>query len=291
MLFAGITVIISLMGLFLMGLSFVQGVAVASVARRAADDGRLAHAAAGAARLGRHSGSTTPRGRRSSRSSSPCSAAIVGIVAGQGAVFLGGFVLADRAVRRELRDQAAATPGAAPRRAAARSSASGTGGAGSSSTGRGRARSAPCWSCSCWRSRCSRSVSGSATTATTPRSTTVRRAYDLIAEGFGPGTNGPLFVIVEGDLAVDPEALGAFVGHHRTHRRRRLHRADADQRCTRARDRLPRQRAAGRRDGRRSSTSSATTSSRRTGVDAKVGGLTAASTDFAEFLGGRHARC
>ena len=37
-LFAGITVIISLLGLFLIGLDFVQGIAIASVARRADDD-------------------------------------------------------------------------------------------------------------------------------------------------------------------------------------------------------------------------------------------------------------
>ena len=30
-----------------------------------------------------------------------------------------------------------------------------------------------------------------------PEDKTVRRAYDLIAEGFGPGTNGPLLVVVE----------------------------------------------------------------------------------------------
>ena len=31
-----------------------------------------------------------------------------------------------------------------------------------------------------------------------PESQTVRRAYDLMAEGFGPGYNGPLFITVEG---------------------------------------------------------------------------------------------
>lgn len=30
-----------------------------------------------------------------------------------------------------------------------------------------------------------------------PRSTTQRQAYDLVAEGFGPGTNGPLLVVVQ----------------------------------------------------------------------------------------------
>ena len=44
-----------------------------------------------------------------------------------------------------------------------------------------------------------------------PEDQTVRRAYDMLAEGFGPGTNGPLFITVQGDTASDPEALGAFV--------------------------------------------------------------------------------
>ncbi|MCI0386489.1 MMPL family transporter [Streptomyces sp. CNQ085] len=39
-----------------------------------------------------------------------------------------------------------------------------------------------------------------------PTSTTQRRAYDLIAEGFGPGTNGPLIVTVDARGSDDPEA-------------------------------------------------------------------------------------
>jgi putative drug exporter of the RND superfamily len=39
---------------------------------------------------------------------------------------------------------------------------------------------------------------------------TVRRAYDLIADGFGPGTNGPIFLTVEGEAAGDPEAIRAL---------------------------------------------------------------------------------
>ncbi|MFC5958253.1 MMPL family transporter [Streptomyces pratens] len=35
-----------------------------------------------------------------------------------------------------------------------------------------------------------------------PRTTTSRQAYDLLAEGFGPGFNGPLVVLVQGDEAV-----------------------------------------------------------------------------------------
>ncbi|MFP8959542.1 MMPL family transporter [Streptomyces nanhaiensis] len=39
-----------------------------------------------------------------------------------------------------------------------------------------------------------------------PTSTTQRRAYDLIAEGFGPGTNGPLIVTVDARDSDDPQA-------------------------------------------------------------------------------------
>ena len=33
---------------------------------------------------------------------------------------------------------------------------------------------------------------------------TPRRAYDLLAEGFGPGFNGPIIVTVAGDTVQDP---------------------------------------------------------------------------------------
>ncbi|TYC10297.1 MMPL family transporter [Actinomadura syzygii] len=42
-----------------------------------------------------------------------------------------------------------------------------------------------------------------------PRSRTERRAYDLVAEGFGPGTNGPL--VIAADPAGDPGALNRVV--------------------------------------------------------------------------------
>jgi putative drug exporter of the RND superfamily len=44
-----------------------------------------------------------------------------------------------------------------------------------------------------------------------PADTTVRKAYDLLAEGFGPGTNGPLLIVVQGDTATDQAALTEFV--------------------------------------------------------------------------------
>jgi RND superfamily putative drug exporter len=38
-----------------------------------------------------------------------------------------------------------------------------------------------------------------------PQSRTERRAYDLVAAGFGPGANGPLVIAV--DVAGDPTVL------------------------------------------------------------------------------------
>ncbi|WP_442727562.1 MMPL family transporter [Streptomyces pseudogriseolus] len=40
-----------------------------------------------------------------------------------------------------------------------------------------------------------------------PVSTTQRRAYDLLSEGFGPGFNGPLVVVVDAEGSDDPQAV------------------------------------------------------------------------------------
>ncbi len=42
-----------------------------------------------------------------------------------------------------------------------------------------------------------------------PESSTTRQAYDLLAEGFGPGSNGPLILVTELDGNVDPAGLVA----------------------------------------------------------------------------------
>ncbi|HEU5149793.1 MAG TPA: MMPL family transporter [Iamia sp.] len=46
---------------------------------------------------------------------------------------------------------------------------------------------------------------------TAPEDTTRRQAYDLLAEGFGPGFNGPLTLVVDTSGAADPEAALARV--------------------------------------------------------------------------------
>ena len=121
-LFAGITVIISLLGLFLMGLAFVHGRGHRLGARRAVMMVALAHAAAGAARLGRRTHRQHHVGGADRRRRSCVVGAIVGIVAGQGRVLPRRLRAGDRALRRQLRRQAAAPAGAAPGREAARRS-------------------------------------------------------------------------------------------------------------------------------------------------------------------------
>ncbi|MEV0371071.1 MMPL family transporter [Streptomyces sp. NPDC050636] len=45
-----------------------------------------------------------------------------------------------------------------------------------------------------------------------PTSTTQRRAYDLLSDGFGPGFNGPLIVVVDGNKAAADNAAKAIRG-------------------------------------------------------------------------------
>ncbi|MGC5410780.1 MMPL family transporter, partial [Streptomyces sp. DT225] len=45
-----------------------------------------------------------------------------------------------------------------------------------------------------------------------PTSTTQRRAYDLLSDGFGPGFNGPLLVVVDTEHSADGKAAAKQVG-------------------------------------------------------------------------------
>ncbi|MFM8811875.1 MAG: MMPL family transporter [Actinomycetota bacterium] len=121
-----------------------------------------------------------------------------------------------------------------------------------------------------------------------PESTTVRRAYDMLAEGFGPGFNGPLFITVQGDTASDPAALESFVG------------------VVRGVDGIAfAQATPASQDGSLSLVIAYPTTAPQdeatttliktlrndvipgTGVEAKVGGFTAAGVDFADVIGSR----
>jgi RND superfamily putative drug exporter len=52
---------------------------------------------------------------------------------------------------------------------------------------------------------------GSSDAGNDPTSTTTRQAYDLLADGFGPGFNGPLQLVAETPAAADKEALNTLV--------------------------------------------------------------------------------
>lgn len=121
-----------------------------------------------------------------------------------------------------------------------------------------------------------------------PESETVRRAYDMLAQGFGPGFNGPLFITVQGETAKSPEALQRFVAT-----------LNGTKGIAFAQG-MP-----ASQDGSLSLVMAYPTTSPQdikteelihelrstvipqTGVEAKVGGFTAAGVDFAESIGKR----
>ena len=103
---------------------------------------------------------------------------------------------------------------------------------------------------------------GAADQGTQPTAQTSRRAYDLLAEGFGPGFNGPIPIVV--DVNGDADAPGKDLRRRPGPGRRRVRRRAASS-TTRRRSRSsssPRLRAAGRGDRASSSTVSAARSCR-----------------------------
>jgi RND superfamily putative drug exporter len=117
-----------------------------------------------------------------------------------------------------------------------------------------------------------------------PDDTTVRKAYDLLAEGFGEGTNGPLFITVEGEAARDEAALGAFVDAVG-----QTENVDAAFPSP-INDQLALVIVYPESAPQDAETTTLVNALRddvipASGVDAQVGGLTAASTDFATYLG------
>ena len=208
-LFAGTAVLISLCGMFLMGLAFMNGLAIGAIARRADDDGGLAHAAAGVPRvLGRRVNETSRaaldrrdglhhRVDRRCRAVEPGTVprcAVLAVV-----VYALSFIV--KSWRTPLPHRAQKPP---------RAGASGTS---------GRA------SCSIARGRCSSQASailgfltiplfsirlGFGDTGNLPETQTARRGYDMLAEGFGPGIGGRTVITVAGPAASDQATLHAF---------------------------------------------------------------------------------
>ena len=165
-LFAGSTVVIALLGMMLLGVDFLYGVAIAASIGGAAGDARLAHAAAGAADVR----------RRSRRRGAP---------------------QARRASRR-----------------APRTAADGLRHAPSHGRPLGRGRRVDRWSAFVQRRPWAIAIVaalamlviaapatalrlGSSDASNDPASQTTHRAYELLAEGFGEGFNGPLLVVAK----------------------------------------------------------------------------------------------
>lgn len=283
-LFAGLTVIISLMGLFLIGLNFVQGVAAA------ASVGVLLMMAASLTLLPALLGWVGTRIHQTTWAALgsiglTVLAALVGIATGQGPVFLGGLALAIvffiasfaiKPLRRHV-----------PNRVE-------------------RAKEQRFWyrwsrliQRRPWRSAIGAVVvllilaipllsirMGFGDYGNFPEDVTVRRAYDLIAEGFGPGTNGPLFIMIEGDTAGDQQAVGAFANS--------INKADnvAFTVPTPINDSLALMIVYPKSAPQDAETAALVRNLRNdiipaTGISAKVGGVTAGSTDFSAYLGSR----
>ena len=121
-----------------------------------------------------------------------------------------------------------------------------------------------------------------------PESTTVRRAYDMLAEGFGPGFNGPLFITVEGATASDPAALEGFAGTIR-----KVDGIAFAQATPASADGLLSLVIAYPTTAPQDEATTTLIKTLRndviptTGVEAKVGGFTAAGVDFADVIGSR----
>lgn len=121
-----------------------------------------------------------------------------------------------------------------------------------------------------------------------PESTTVRRAYDMLAEGFGPGFNGPLFITVQGETASDPDALNLF-----TERIKSVDGIAFAQAAPASADGSLSLVIAYPTTAPQDEATTALIKTLRndvipqTGVEAKVGGFTAAGVDFADVIGGR----
>ena len=44
-----------------------------------------------------------------------------------------------------------------------------------------------------------------------PKTADVRKAYDMLSEGFGPGFSGPLYIVITGDTVQEPEKMKSFL--------------------------------------------------------------------------------
>ena len=283
-LFAGITVIIALMGLSLMGLNFVQGIAIAaSIGVLFMILGSLTLLPALLGWVGTRIDRTTRAAMIAVGIAVICG--IAGYLTGQGALYLGGLVLAILffAVSFAVKPLRQLVPH----------------------------RHEPEKEKRVWY-RWSRFIQrrpwpsaigaagllvllavplfgirlGFGDYGNYPEDSTVRQAYDLLAEGFGPGYNGRLLVTVEGDAATDQAALGQFA--------EQINQVDdvANAVPVPINDDLAMVVVYPESAPQDAATTTLVNELRdetipASGLDAKVGGFTAASTDFSSYLGDR----
>jgi RND superfamily putative drug exporter len=116
---------------------------------------------------------------------------------------------------------------------------------------------------------------------------TPRRAYDLLAEGFGPGFNGPIILTVAGQAAQDPGELTAF-----TNALEGTENVAAVSSPIPVADDLALVQVYAKSAPQDEATTALVHHLRNdvvpaSGLDAKVGGFNAASIDFAGYLSGR----
>ena len=243
-MFAGITVIIALLGLLLIGLAFVQGVAIASaiavammilasltllpallgwVGTRIDKTTWAALIAVGVAVVG----------------------AFVGVTTGQSGIFLGGFLLAIlffaisfaiKPLRRHVPHRAEKPKEEQVWYRWSRFIQHRPGWSAAVAVGFLLLLTIPLFSIRL----------GFGDAGNYPEDQTVRRAYDMLAEGFGPGTNGPLVHHRPGRHGVGSGSARRLRRDVERHRQRRLQPAEPDLRRPRTRHRLPGERAAGR---------------------------------------------
>ena len=120
-----------------------------------------------------------------------------------------------------------------------------------------------------------------------PIATDTRQAYDLISKGFGPGFNGPLYIAVTGDAVSNPEKLQGFA----TTIGKTPGIAFAGIAPMQS-DKVALVMAYPASSPQDKATTAVVHTLREdvipaTGIDAKVGGFTAGSIDFADYLGSR----
>ena len=120
-----------------------------------------------------------------------------------------------------------------------------------------------------------------------PKSSDVRKAYDMMSEGFGPGFNGPLYIAVTGDTVTNEKALAKFAETISS----TPGMAFAGVAPMKS-DKVALVMAYPTTSPQDEATSHLVHTLRNTvipstGVEARVGGYTAASVDFSDYLGKR----